>query len=555
MQFIKDIKFYYIYIFAIIFVLYSRTLKYGFIWDDFNCIVNSNILGAGTNFFDLWTKKITVDFWPVTYSVLWILKYVFGSDPLAYHLANIILFSVSCALLFYLLNCLKIRSAFLITLIFCIHPMNVAVVSWVFQIKTNLANNFGLMSAIFFVKFFDKESLKSYFCALFFLILSFLSKITLVMLPFIFLLYIITKTKNLFSKKVLYLIPFFMTSIVFGLANIFWGNGMDYIPVPPSEQILDNSLLIRFLVMGQNYLFYVYQSFFPKNLMFVHPKIEPDLTSIFTFLPIIVLIMLLTISIVLVLFRNKKPIPVVIIGFLVSFAVLFPASGLFEVYFMRFSYVAEHYLTVALVGFIAPVILFLSSKRFGYVIIGVYVLFLGFQTYQYIPDYQNEKTVFERNLLKNPKDLLSHTVLGLHYKSEKDYTKALNHYNASIESHPTAAAYYNRAVIYELQDQLIAARNSYEKAIELNPYISDLYLNLGVIYLKLKNLKIALEYLNQALQRSPNDPSISYTFGYAYEINNNLLIAKEWYQKALLLSPSNELFKKALAEVSQQQSK
>ncbi len=54
---LNDIRFRYLFIIAIIFAFYARTLSFEFIWDDFNYIVNSQILGAGTNFFDLWTKK------------------------------------------------------------------------------------------------------------------------------------------------------------------------------------------------------------------------------------------------------------------------------------------------------------------------------------------------------------------------------------------------------------------------------------------------------------------------------------------------------------------
>lgn len=550
MAFLKDLRLQSLFIVAIVFAFYGRTLQYGFIWDDFNYIVNSTVLGHGTNFFDLWTKKVTVDFWPVTYSVLWILKYFFGSDPVAYHLANTLLFTLSCVLLFLVLHRLKVKYAFFLTLLFCIHPMNVSVVSWVFQIKTNLANIFGLFSAIQFIKFMEKRNLNSYFLSLLFLMISFLAKISLVMLPFIYLLSMGLSTVPFFNRKTLVLIPFFALSLLFGLANIYWEVGLGFVPVPPSEMILQNSFLVRMLVMGQNYLFYFVESYLPLQLMFVHPKIEPNPSDFQSYLPLLILFICLLASLILVFVRKFKKIPAAAIGFLVAFAILFPVSGLFEIYFMRFSYVAEHYLTIALVGFLIPAVLSLADKFWGKALLGIYVLFLSYQTLSYTPEYRSEKSVFETNLQKNPQDLLSHNLLGLIYKNENNYPLALQHYNKAIEIHPVAAAYYNKAVVLEKLNQLDAARESYEKSIELNPYISNSYMNLGVIYLKLKNLKAALDYFNQALERSPNDPRIYYNVGYAYEVNNDKNRARDWYKKALALAPNEKLFQEAVQNVS-----
>ncbi|MEQ1723116.1 MAG: tetratricopeptide repeat protein [Pseudobdellovibrio sp.] len=456
-----------------------------------------------------------------------------------------LLFIITCLLLCKLLKTLEIRNYFLIALIFAVHPMNVAAVSWVFQAKTNLANIFGLISCILFVKYCTNQKIKYYILTFVFITLAYLSKISWVMVPLVFAVYM--HIKNFKFKKIIQLsAPFLVASLVFGLINVMWDQNA--LPVPDSELILNKSVLVRFLLVGQNFLFYLYQTFFPINLMFTHPKIEPDIFSVYSYLPTLALLVVLLVA-AYYLYNNNNKLRFYLIGIILSFLFLFPVLGLSEIYFMRFSYVAEHYLTLGLVGFVAPLVTMHGKYRYVKVIAYVFAAALAIQTWSYVADYQDEKILFERNIEKNPNSILPHNILGLLYKNEKNLEMAMHHFDKSIEIHPNAASYYNKASLYEILNQLELARLNYEKAIQLNPYVANSYNNLAIVYLKLKNLPVALDYFLKGIKADPYDVRLYYNMAYAYEEDNQMTQALEWYKKALILQPENPLFKSSVERV------
>lgn len=245
-----DIKEYFLILVPIL--IYFRSMSYGFIWDDHTYILNNPVLNASDGFLKIWTTHANVDFWPVSYSLLWLQKQLFGNDAFEYHIVNLFLFTLSIFLVYKLLKKVSLDSAYVLALIFVLHPMNVAAVAWVFQIKTNLANVLGLLSAIFIIKFFENKKIIYYLFSLIFVVLSFLSKISLVMLPVIFLLYLYFSDK-LSKRNLLALMPFFILSFALGVANVLWDQNS--LPVPESELILSKNIFLDFYWSGKIFYF------------------------------------------------------------------------------------------------------------------------------------------------------------------------------------------------------------------------------------------------------------------------------------------------------------
>jgi protein O-mannosyl-transferase len=548
MSLFRNTWFCYIFISALVLILYFPILSSGFVWDDYGYIVNNPFLGQGSSFLNLWLHKVTVDFWPLSYSYFWVLKYFFTDNAWPYHVASLGVFLVSVLLLYSLLLRLNVKSAFWLALIFTVHPMNVEVATWIFQAKTNLANVFGLLSFIFLIKYFEKKKIINYLAAFLCLALSFLSKISLVMLPVVFLFWFYRSEQSKTLKNYLLLSGFFVLSAVFGLANIFWDQNA--LPVPPSEMIISSNWLFRFLLLGQNFLFYLTQSFWPLDLMFVHPRLDPDLNSILYYAPLLLVLTFLTTASVYLYKKPKGRFESLFLGWSFAFIFLFPVLGLFEIYFQRFSYVSEHYLTLGLIGFVYPLVDALNRLHFGRVILCALVALLSLQSLHYEGDWQSEKILLEANIQKGDHSILPHNILGLFYKNQNNFEKALWHYDRSNEIHPNAASYYNKAFLLAQTNQLEAARENYEKSIELNPYVAGTYTNLAVVQLKLNHFELALSFFNKALSMTPLDPACYYNLGYAYEQNKNFKQAHEWYLKALQLAPQNELFKEAVGRVT-----
>jgi tetratricopeptide (TPR) repeat protein len=226
-----------------------------------------------------------------------------------------------------------------------------------------------------------------------------------------------------------------------------------------------------------------------------------------------------------------------------------PTLGLAEIYFMRFSYVAEHYLTFAMIGFIYPVVKILGNKKYGNWLVIVFTIGLFLTSADYINFYASEKIVMNHSLSKNPDSFLPHNILGLAYKNENNLDIAIYHFNKSNVINPNAASYYNIASINEKNNDLNNAVINYKKSIDLNPYVANTYNNLAIIYSKLKNKTEAINHFKQALKTDPGDIRFYYNIGFAHEENNELELAIAWYQRALVLQPTNELIQKSLNRI------
>ena len=108
---------------------------------------------------------------------------MWGSAPLGYHLANILLHALSACLLFMLLRRLSAPGALLAAFVFALHPVHVESVAWVSELKNVLSGVFYLAAALAYLRYHDSRSPKSYALALTFFALAVLSKTVTVTFP------------------------------------------------------------------------------------------------------------------------------------------------------------------------------------------------------------------------------------------------------------------------------------------------------------------------------------------------------------------------------------
>ncbi len=544
-------------------LLYLPSLTFDFIWDDFTYVVNSPIMSDPEGLFKIWSSQVTADFWPLTYSVLWIMKQIFGTDTFGYHLVNLVLYITTVVLVYIILRKLQLRSALWAALLFAVHPMNVEVAVWIFQIKTNLANVLGLLAFYFWIRFVDtksdahpKNSYLFYFLTGIFLILSFLAKISLVAMPIIFGLYDYLKSDHCGIKKVCArVVPFLIVALLFAFANLRWDQNS--FPTVPSELILEPSWIFRIALVGHTFWFYFIQTFWPATLTLVHPRWVLELSAFKTFILTIALFFLLAASAVIILrksvlsFRSQFA-----AGLLFSFLLLLPVLGLTEIYFMRYSFVAEHWLTLGLLGFLVPGLEFLKTHRVNFrffaVIPGIFAVALATKSYFHMQNFSSEKKLLQQNILENPQGIMAYNTLALILKNEDDYSQALVLLEKALAIKPTAQSFYSLGMIQQKQNRMIEAKSSLEKSIELNPYFSDSYNTLGIILINMQQYEEAIPHFNQALSLDPLNAIAMYNLGYSYEKLNQKTTALDYYQKALRIQPSNFIIQQAVTEMLQQ---
>lgn len=170
------------------FLVYLPSLRGGFIWDDL-LLVNENPLIKGE--FTLRTIWFRTDF-PLSNMALWLEWLAFGKNATGYRIVNAILHAASCVLLWRLLERLKIPGGWLAAAMFAVHPVAVASVAWISEIKNTLSLPFYLLSVWFYLGAEEgfaanqtRPARWKYFFSLIAFVLALFTKTSTVMLPVI----------------------------------------------------------------------------------------------------------------------------------------------------------------------------------------------------------------------------------------------------------------------------------------------------------------------------------------------------------------------------------
>ncbi len=86
------------------------------------------------------------------------------------------------------------------------------------------------------------------------------------------------------------------------------------------------------------------------------------------------------------------------------------------------------------------------------------------------------------------------------------------------------------------QDDPNGARRAYERAMEIDPDMSDAYVNLGRLVHEGGDPHGAAKFYCEALKRTPSDPITHYNLAVAYEDLGRLKKARTHYERALSMN-------------------
>ena len=151
----------------ITFVLYSGSLSFEFVWDDWPQIVNSPIIRTWSNL----PRAFTSDLWyhvarhQVYYRPLFVawsmLNYtLFGLRPWGWHLGAVLLHVAAVLAVFWLAWKLGLEywTAALTALIFALHPIHIEPVTWVSAASDTMVTTFAALAFVAFLNGRDPQS-------------------------------------------------------------------------------------------------------------------------------------------------------------------------------------------------------------------------------------------------------------------------------------------------------------------------------------------------------------------------------------------------------------
>ncbi|MBP9900647.1 MAG: glycosyltransferase family 39 protein, partial [Verrucomicrobia bacterium] len=208
-----------------VFLVYWPSLQGGFIWDDL-VLVKRNPLATGElNLRSVWFSG---DFWLATVAT-WGEWLIFGDKPVGYRVVNALLHGTSAILLWRLLLRLQVPGAWLAAVLFAVHPICIASVAWVSELKNTLSLPFYLLSIWAFLQFEAASTQEqigrgwiSYGLSLICFVGALAAKTSTVMLPVVLLICAWWQRGRIVARDGWRLTPHFALALMFGLMTIWF---------------------------------------------------------------------------------------------------------------------------------------------------------------------------------------------------------------------------------------------------------------------------------------------------------------------------------------------
>jgi tetratricopeptide (TPR) repeat protein len=501
-------------------VCYIPAMGGGFNWDDDSLLTDNlqlrSLQGLGRIWMCDWRAQREIpDYYPLTWTSFWVEWRLWGHNPTGYHVVNVLLHAANAVLVWQVLARAGVRWSWLAGLLFAVHPLNVTSVAWIAERKNTLSMLFYLLALLCYLRYDDKAGWRWYAGALGFFAAALLSKTSVVMLPVVLLLIAWWRRDRVTGRDLLAAVPFFALAIALSIIGILYQKNVVIHGAPvrgPHE-----GFLFRLAVGGIVPWFYMMKAFWPYPLAVIYPRWRIDPADLSWFLPGLALLVGMGL-----LWRYRKRCKGILTAMLYFLVTLFPVLGFFDMYYHLYSFVADHWQYVSIVGLLAlaagaaETLSRRLPRRAVVVPAAAVVLLLGVLTWRHSSVYANARRTWEDNIAKYPGHFLP---------------------------------YYNLASILDgegLSDQALAY---YRKSIELNAGFDRPYTGIGVYLARRKDYAGAITYFEKAKQIDPGSPTARVNLGLALHLSGRSDQAVQELQEALKISDYNLAAHTTMAKV------
>lgn len=529
----------------------------GFIWDDDDYVYQNKTLLDAQGLKDIWTDpQATPQYYPLVHTGYWLEYRLWGLDPTGYHVTNVLLHALAAILLWRLLRSLTIPGAWLAAALFALHPLHVESVAWITERKNVLSGVFYLTSAWFFLKWADADSLsgrrhRHYFAALLFYVFALLSKTVTASLPAAILLVFWWRDGRLahgnalrenpirlwLRGRVLPLLPFFAIGLALSLLTVWLekhhvgADGVDW----------DLSLVERCLIAGRALWFYLAKLMWPVGLCFNYPRWDINAASWWQYLYPFAYAALLAVCWLARQRLGRGP----LVAFLFFAGSLFPALGFFDVYPMRYSFVADHFAYLANIGVLVLVAAPLDRAARAWLpapgrILAPALLLLpmALLSWKQCDIYRGQEELWQDTIRRNPQSFMAHNNLGQMRLHQQRPEEALPLFRKSLRINPRQlTAINNLGVALAGLGRIEEAEQQYRKAIEVDPRDPQAYVNLGALKAGQGQLEEAVKLLRIAVRMDPGLAAAHTNLGIGLAETGRLREAIQHFEKALAIDP------------------
>jgi protein O-mannosyl-transferase len=457
-----------------VFLCYIPAISAGFVWDDDLLVTQNPLVHNADSLPYIWASAATTDYTPLTTTAFWLQWHLWGENPAGYHLVNILLHALSALLLWQVLARLKIPGAWLGAILFAVHPVNVASVAWIAELKNSLSLPFYLASIIATLRYAETRKLSSCLLAIAAAACAFLSKGSTVVLPLILLLCL--WWKNARGAAWATVAP---VSLLAALAACVTIHFQKRIIDPGADPF---SIAARFARAGQALWFYLAKDLWPAHFVPIYPKWPIDHTF---------LALLLAVALTAFFWFGQRRFGRAPFFAWACFVVpLLPVLGVIGMSFLDQAWAADWWQQLALPAVAAcagAIIATLWQRvhrqplKIGLSAITIcVVLLLGAHTWADAAAYRNIETLSRRALAANPDAWAAHNNLGNVFSAQGLLQNAAAEYREALTIKPdNSSAHSNLGVILAREGRINDAISEYRAALAIEPHSANGWFNLA----------------------------------------------------------------------------
>lgn len=555
-------------LFVLTVALYSRAAFFPFcVIDDGDYLTKNPHITSGLTA-DAVTWAFTAfhagNWHPVTWFSLMLDSQLFGLNPAAFHLVNVLLHALNASLLLYLLRSLTgslWRSAF-VAACFALHPTHVESVAWVAERKDVLSALFWMLTLICYAKYLQLTGRGWYLLALACYALGLMAKPMLVTLPVILL-----------------LLDFWPLGRLGRLAQA--GTGSSGMPSGPGwPALLLEKGPFALLALGTCILTLSAQkpSISTLDMVPIQDRLCNALWALLRYLEKLVLPVDLAVVYPLVPVASwraacaagvlgglsfwavscRKRHPYVTLGWFWFLVTLLPVLGLIQV--GRQS-MADRYTYLPFIGLFilaawGAAELCQTRPRLGALLrpaAGAILLLLGAGSWIQLGYWRDNARLIGHTLAVTSDNHFAHYCLGLVHEGEKNPEAAIAEYRESLRIEPR-----DPMVHFDLAYQLDAVGKTeesiqeYAEALTLEPGFAQAHFSVGLVLARIGRIQESLSELSEAVRLEPDNVKFHNNLGVELAKQGLIDAAIDQFSAALRLDADDPKAKGNLAIALQQ---
>lgn len=551
-------------LFCLILIVYVPSLSSGFIWDDDDYVTENSTLHSLGGLRQIWLEpEATPQYYPVVFTTFWIEHHLWGLNPAGYHLVNALLHAANAVGVWLILRRLSVPGAWFAAALFGLHPVHVESVAWVTERKNLLSASFYLLALWQFLDWVEDSRaevdgadhgrhLGSYALGYCFFIGALLSKSVTCSLPAVLLLLRWWKAGRIRLREIGPLVPLF----VVGAALAFNTAWLERAHVGASGVAFSWTPAERFLIAGRALWTYAITLAWPFDLCFIYTRWTVQSAAWWAWV-----IALGAMAVPLVLAVLQRRLSGALVALLCFGGTLLPALGFFNIFPMRYAFVADHYQYLASLGLLtlvaawwlrpqkqgkwnwrspSPANLALGVRR---IVAAAVLLGLACLTWQRESVFRDSWALWSQTLARNPTSMIANIQMGRLAARRKDFTAAegyfrdgLRYRTDDLETHEFET---NLAHSLSAQGRLDEAASQFHSALARKPDYPEALNGLANVLARQRNYVAAIELYRKSLAARPDNAIIRTNLANALAASGSSASAEREYQSVLESDPES----------------